>query len=245
MPRGKKMVNAFSFCLFGETSNLYHRGFLENLDLIKKHYPGWVVYAYLGADTDPGFRNHLLRNPVVRVRDTGIVGFKNTVHRFFAIDEPDVEVCFFRDADSRIHWKDRWAINKFMGTSSGCHIIRDHAEHTAMIAAGMWGLRQGVLKSSVRELFESWTPVHAGNGDPESVEGFGIDQNFLVKRVYPLIQATVFVTFSNGKRHVWENGAEFPFDWTNDVYCGRRETPPFVDTPDPRRPSLFAKLSYP
>ena len=245
MPRGKKMVNAFSFCLFGETSNLYHRGFLENLDLIKKHYPDWVVYAYLGADTDPGFRNHLLRNPVVRVRDTGIVGFKNTVHRFFAIDEPDVDVCFFRDADSRIHWKDRWAINKFMKTSSGCHIIRDHAEHTAMIAAGMWGLRQDVLKLSVRELFESWTPVHAGNGDPESVEGFGIDQNFLVKRVYPLIQATVFVTFSNGKRHVWENGAEFPFDWTNDVYCGRRETPPFVDTPDPRRPSLFAKLSYP
>jgi hypothetical protein len=132
-----------------------------------------------------------------------------------------------------------------MGTSSGCHIIRDHAEHTAMIAAGMWGLRRDVLKSPIRELFESWTPMHAGNGDPESVEGFGIDQNFLVRIVYPRIQSTVFVTFSNGKRYTWENGAEFPFDWTNDVYCGRRETPPFVDSPDPRRPSLFAKLSYP
>jgi hypothetical protein len=114
-----------------------------------------------------------------------------------------------------------------------------------MIAAGMWGLRRDVLKSPIRELFDSWTPIHAGNGDPELPEGFGIDQNFLVRIVYPHICPTVFVTFSNGKRYTWENGSEFPFDWTNDVYCGRRETPPFVDSPDPRRPSLFVKLSYP
>lgn len=241
------MVNAFSFCLFGETSSLYHRGLLENLELIKQYYPGWVVYVYLGADTESGFKNYLLRQPLVRVRDTGITGFKNTVHRFFAIDDPDVDVCFFRDADSRIHWKDRWAINGFMNSTQGCHIIRDHVEHTAMIAAGMWGLRQGVLKTSIRGLFDSWTPVHAGNGEPGSVEGFGIDQNFLVKVVYPRIRSTVFLTFSNGQRQSWEGGVEFPFAWTNDVYCGKRETPPFVDaTPKvsiPHRPSVFVKFS--
>jgi hypothetical protein len=243
------MVNAFSFCLFGETSNLYHRGFLENLDLIKRYYPGWVVYAYLGSDTESGFKNYLSRDPVVRVRDTGITGFRNTVYRFFAIDEPDVEVCFFRDADSRVHWKDRWAINGFMSLPHGCHIIRDHKEHTAMIAAGMWGLRQGVLKTSMRGLFESWTPIFAGNGDPSDIEGFGIDQNFLVKAVYNRISSTAFVHSSNGKRNAWENGAEFPFAWTNDIYCGRREFPPFAetvpDTPLPRRTPAFIKLSYP
>jgi hypothetical protein len=180
---------------------------------------------------------------VVRVRDTGITGFKNTVHRFFAIDDPDVDVCFFRDADSRIHWKDRWAINGFMNMSHGCHIIRDHKEHTAMIAAGLWGLRQGVLKASMQGLFDSWTPVHAGNGDPESIEGMGIDQNFLVKVVYPRIGLMAFVHSSNGQRKTWESGVEFPFAWTNDVYCGRRESSPFVDTPDPRRPPVFVKLS--
>ena len=244
MPTGESMVNAFSFCLFGDTSNLYHRGFLENLDLIKKYYPGWVVYAFLGSDTEGGFRNYLLRDSVVRVRDTGLLGFKNTVHRFFAIDEPDVEVCFFRDADSRIHWKDRWAINGFLNMSHGCHVIRDHKEHSAMIAAGMWGLRQGVLKTSMRGLFETWTPVFGGNGDPNDVEGFGIDQNFLVKVVYSLVQPTLFVHFSNGQRKTWENGAEFPFTWTNDVYCGRREFPPFVDTTVPHRPPVLIKLSH-
>lgn len=238
------MVNAFSFCLFGETTNLYHRGFLENVDLIKKHYPGWVVYVYLGSDTETGFKNYLLRDPVIRVRETGLTGFKNTAHRFFAIDDPDVDVCFFRDADSRIHWKDRWAINGFMSSTYGCHIIRDHKEHTAMIAAGMWGLRRGVLKTSMRELFAAWTPVFAGNGDPNDVDGMGIDQNFLVKNVYTRVQSAVFVHFSNGQRHAWENGSEFPFAWTNDVYCGRRETPPFQDSHDAmRRPAVFVKLS--
>jgi hypothetical protein len=57
-----------------------------------------------------------------------------------------------------------------------------------------------------------------------------------------------FVHSSNGKRNPWENGAEFPFVWTNDIYCGRREFPPFAETPDPvssRRPPVFVKLSHP
>lgn len=113
-----------------------------------------------------------------------------------------------------------------------------------MIAAGMWGVRQGVLKTPMRGLFENWPPVFAGNGDPNDVEGFGIDQNFLVKVVYSLVQPTLFVHFSNGQRKTWENGAEFPFTWTNDVYCGRREFPPFVDTTVSYRPPALIKLSH-
>jgi hypothetical protein len=238
------MVNAFSFCLFGETSVLYHRGLLENIDMIKSHYPGWVIYVYLGADTEPGYRSYLLRDPVIRVRDTGITGFKNTVHRFFAIDEPDVEVCFFRDADSRVHWKDRWAIDGFLTTRYGAHIIRDHPEHSTGIAAGMWGLRKGVLGQSMRALFDGWTPIFAGSGAPSAVEGFGIDQNFLVKEVYPRIQSVALVHFSNDQRFDWEAGAAFPFQWTKDIYCGRRETPPFRDTTKPLRfPPALVKLS--
>ena len=241
------MVNAFSFCLFGNWSAIYHMGFLENVELVKKHYPGWVVYLYLGSDAEEGFRNYVIRDPVIRVRDTGITGFRNTIYRFFAIDEPDVDLCFFRDADSRIHWRDRWAINTFTKSSNGCHIIRDHWQHTAMIAAGMWGLRKGVLKTPMRELFESWTPVFAGNGNGDA-EGFGIDQNFLVKVVYPRIKETLFVHFSNDTRFAWERGGEFPFKWTSDVFCGRPETYPFVDTPgtpETHRMPMFLKLSRP
>jgi hypothetical protein len=240
------MVNAFSFCLFGVTSGIYHRGFLENVDMIKRHFPGWVIYAYLGADTEPGFRNYLLRDPVIRVRDTGILGFKNTVHRFYAIDEPDVDVCMFRDADSRVHWKDRWAIREFMRSSQGAHIIRDHVHHTAMIAAGMWGLRRDVLGCSMRMLFDEWTPVFAGNGSPHDVEGVGIDQNFLVRCVYNRIRDNFLLHYSNDTKFEWERGVEFPFLWSSSIYCGRFEDSPYTDSNPPtiyRPPSVFTKLS--
>ena len=239
------MVNAFSFCLFGPTSGIYHRGFLENVELIKHHFPGWVVYVYFAPDTDSGFIAHCQTLPNVRVRFTTVMGFANTIWRFYAIDEQDVDVCFFRDADSRVHWKDRWAIKGFMNSTFTAHVIRDHKEHTAMIAAGMWGLRRGVIPS-VRALFDQWTPVFGGNGDPLDVTGFGIDQNFLVKCIYPIVRPSMLLHYSNGCIFYDERGVEFPFTWTNDVYCGRREGV-FVDSPDPRQPlrlpSVVTKLS--
>jgi hypothetical protein len=124
------------------------------------------------------------------------------------------------------------------------HIIRDHAWHTAMIAAGMWGLRKGVIPS-IRAIYEQWTPVFDGNGDPTQVTGFGIDQNFLSTCIYSLIHP-VLVHYSNDCLFGKEMGVEFPFVWSNDIYCGRREGV-FVDSTGPRQslrlPSLIAKLS--
>jgi hypothetical protein len=243
------MVNAFSFCLYGTDTRLYHRGFLENLELVKRYYPGWIVYVYLGTDVAPEFREYFLRDPIIRVRDTGTTGAVLMIHRFFAIDEPDVDVCFFRDADSRIHWKDRWAINDFMRSNYNAHVIRDNVQHTAMIMGGLWALRRNALKTSMRSIFEGWTPVYAGNGHPDKLDGHGMDQNFLLKTVYPLVQSTLLVHYSF--KHLLypsEKAVQFPFTWTNDIYCGRVELSVFSDSNAPpapfKLPSVFVKLSH-
>lgn len=235
------MVNAFSFCLYGPTKPIYHDGFLENLALIKTHYPGWVVYAYLGSDTDPIFRGYLLAESIVRIRDTGISGAKNMIHRFFAFDEPDVDVCFFRDADSRIHWKDRWAINNFLRSRFACHIIRDHPDHNARIMGGLWGLRKGAF-TSIREIYATWTPVNGGYGDPNDVEGYGVDQNFACLAVYPRIAEHALVHFSYYRFQNEVNVVQFPFQYTNDIYCGRVQHVPFVDSPAPILPFSLLKI---
>jgi len=234
------MVNAFSFCLYGPTQVFYHQGFLENIELIKTHYPGWVVYAYLGSDTEPAFRDRLLSDPVVRVRDTGIVGPKNTILRFYAIDEPDVDICFFRDADSRIHWKDRWAINSFLKSGFACHVIRDHPDHSARILAGLWGLRSGTIPS-IQDLYTAWTPASAGFGDPAKLDGFGIDQNFLSLEVYPRIVDRLLVHFSYNQFR-GETCVQFPFRYTNEIFCGQYQRIPFVDSSDPAIPFSFVKI---
>ena len=243
------MVIAFSFCLFGTPRTLndrdavddltytdiipggYYDGLIENIQLINKHYPTWSIFVYMGEDVPEWFITQLTTTyKNVVIRKTGVLGHENTVHRFFAIDEPDVETMFVRDVDSRVHWRDRWAIGNFLSqNSSGVHIIRDHSQHTALIAAGMWGVRGKIIPGKVRDLFRDWVPVYAGSGSPLNVTGYGIDQNFLAKVIYPLIRKNTFVTYSHERLFFGERGVEFPFDWTNSMYVGRVEGLPHTE----------------
>ncbi len=244
------MVNVFSFCLFGPVTAIngrverddastaevhsipggYYNGLEENIQIINKHYPSWYIYVYLGEDVPEWFAKHLLQTyKKVILRRTGILGFKNTVHRFFAIDEPGVDAMFVRDCDGRINWKDRWVVDYFMKQQQrDVLIIRDHREHNSM-AAGAWGVRKACLKQTIRSLFDAWTPVFAGNGDPANVMGYGIDQNFLSSVFYPLHLNDVFVMHSFGIVRSGEIGANIPYHWTNDIYVGRIETKPVTE----------------
>jgi hypothetical protein len=175
----------------------------------------------------------------VLLRFTNILGHKNSVHRFFAIDEPNVNLMLVRDADSHVHWKDRWAINDFLASGKGAHMIRDHPFHTCPILAGLWGIRKGVLKESIRDIYERWTPVSAGSGTEP--HGFGIDQNFLTLCIYRLIANDAIIHYSHDIcMYAGEHLVKFPFEWNKDFYCGRRE---FEYRTDPKIPLLF-KILY-
>ena len=244
------MVNVFSFCLFGEPTSIngrvektdetddeipkggYYQGLIENIELVRKYYPGWIVYAYLGEDVPESFAMKLIHTySNVQIRRTGVFGYKNTVFRFFAIDEPNVDLMFVRDTDSRIHWKDRWAIQSFIKQSVfNFHIIRDHTQHTSRIGAGMWGMRKGALTERMRDLFNRWNPVWAGHGNIHNLEGYGIDQNFLASAIYPKVKHNALVTYSNSRLFDGEVGVEFPFEWTNDMYVGRVESLPISES---------------
>lgn len=235
----------FSFSLYGPPNPKYYDGLLDNLRLIRTYFAGWGVYVYVGSDVPSEFVDRLRSDPIVRIRETGLVGHRNSVFRFFAVDEPDVEFAFFRDADSRVHWKDRWAIRDFLKSGMDAHIVRDHAEHTTYLLAGMWGLRKGLISTPIRTLFEAWTPRFAGSGIETDPNGFGIDQNFLVLELYPMIKSRSYVNYSCDKLYVGETGTEFPFDWSNDVYCGRPElntNSVYVDVPSRQRPSYGLRL---
>jgi hypothetical protein len=188
-------------------------------------FKGWVAYVYVGSDVPEQFINKIASYPFVRIRRTGITGFVNTVHRFFAIDDEDVELMMVRDIDSRLHWKDRWAIKEFVKSNFMFHMIRDHYEHTAYMAAGMWGMRK--CEINLRHLFDQWTPRYSGYGNPDDIMGFGIDQNFLKLCVYDQTHDRLLVHCSKNACYRWEHGVEFPFDWTERIYCGKKEGLPF------------------
>ena len=220
------MVNAFSFCLYGPENPRYYPGMLENIELARNHFPAWVVYVYVAPDVDPVMVARLKECSNVRLRDTGVAGAINMIHRFCAIDESDVELMMVRDADSRIHWRDRWAIREFVNQPQFvAHTIRDHIDHTARMMGGLWGLR----KSSGLNMQHEYANYRE---DTSLGHRVGHDQNFLADVVYPKVVDRMLVHYSNTIRGAQETAVEFPFDWSDDVYCGRVENN-YLELPQP------------
>lgn len=211
-------MRAFSFCVYGPQSAKYHGGMLENLKTIQKHFPDWVVYVYLGNDTISLFVAKLLRYRQVRLRHVGTTGPILMMHRFLAIDDPDVELMVVRDADSRVHMRDRWAIEEFVKSDKKAHSIRDHPYHFTQILGGLWGLKRGIIPSMgelVRpHLEELWC--------------FGKDQFFLKEEVFPLVENELLVHTSQLEQRFSdeETLVAFPWDWSEAMYCGKAENLP-------------------
>lgn len=221
-------MKVFSFCLYGPYNPRYYPGMIENIHLIHKHFPEWYIYIYLGADIDTHTVNVLSSAPRVILRWTGKIGAGNMINRFFAIDEPGVELMMVRDADSRIHWRDRWAIRQFVNSPQHvAHCIRDNREHTASLMGGLWGIRK-TASLHIETDYEAYkrNPI---------VVGLAHDQDFLGICIYPSVFSRLLVHNGNdGPCAIGEKCVKFPFPPQDDFYCGKVERPGFVDTPGPK-----------
>lgn len=219
------MVNVFSFCLYGPEKPIYYQGMIENIYLAGTYFPEWKVYIYVGSDVPEEFVQRMAVCSNVVIRKTGLTGAQNMIQRFFAIDEPEVDIMMVRDADSRIHWRDRWCIREFLKSPYVAHTIRDNRQHTAKMMGGLWGLRKsaGLHIQSLYATYEEdttrgWRHAH--------------DQNFLGDVVYPLVLDRLLVHYSNNRGRVGEHVMEIPFIWSNDCFCGLTELA-HIDRPQP------------
>lgn len=235
------MVNVFTFCLYGPPCAKYYTGLAENILLINKYFPDWKTFVYVGIDVPDYFIQSLRQYPNVVVYETGLDGIANMVSRFCAIDDPAVDIMMVRDADSRVHWKDRWAIRQFLESPTAiAHTIRDHKEHTAPMMGGLWGIRKSANIRMGKEY-----DLYRQNA---VVRGWAHDQDFLAERIYPLVQWRMLVHYSNDRGRMNEICVEFPFDWTDGIYCGKVETGGFTEVvPSESRgivfPRSYVKLS--
>ena len=236
------MVKVFSFCLYGPPNPRYYPlPMLENIWLIGTYYPEWKVYLYVAPDVEKGFLDQVVMFSNVVLIKTGKLGEINMIERFFAIDDPDVEIMFVRDADSHVHWKDRWAINDFLSKQEFVlHSIRDNPEHKSYILGGMWGIRKSA-NIVIRDQYNLYVnnPID---------KGIGRDQSFLSTYVYPYVWSKALIHYSNKLGLIGETAVQFPFEWTNEVYCGRCDggNGKFIDYPQPPMgPEVRSKQSLP
>jgi hypothetical protein len=185
---------------------------IENLKIITEHFPSWFVFIYYAPDVPTAILLRLGEFSRVLLKPTGAHGAINMIHRFFAIDEDGVDAMVVRDADSRIHARDRWSICAWMENKKKGHIIRDHPYHCAAIMGGMWGLKKGLLPQSMRSIFESYQNQHKNE--------YGADQSFLARAIYRLIyQDTLFHACI--QMHQSEFIVPIPFPVKNGEFIGQ------------------------
>jgi len=137
------------------------------------------------------------------------------IYRFLAIEEPGVELMIVRDADSRVHWKDRWAIQEFVASTYKAHAIRDNPVHVIPMMGGLWGLRRSA-GLPVYSCFQHYK-------DNQVFLDMGKDQTFLNMYIWPRVRGSLLVHSSINYNTGYDVLVPFPFKWTNDIYCGRVE----------------------
>jgi len=175
-------MHVFSFCIYGSQKK-YCQGLLENLLLIKEHYPTFQTWIYIAPDVPSFYKDSYEQHANVRLIDVPRTGGELMCHRFFPIDSEEVDVCFCRDADSRISERDRWCIDQFLQSSKKFHIIRDHYQHQMRIMGGMWGIKKGALPQPIKELYRAWLETRRLD-----LNKYGTDQLFLQDYIYPLVK---------------------------------------------------------
>jgi hypothetical protein len=179
------MKKVFTFTLFG-SDDKYCKGLVKNVEIIQKDFPDFETWVYIGENVPDVVLQKLASFANVRTIHTGETGMVNKLYRFFAIDDPDVEVMIVRDADSRVYQRDRSTIQDFLASGRLVHIVRDHPNHFHKIMAGCFAMRKGLLNATIRTVFDSYRKDH-------DVNSFWSDQQFLETMFYPYIGGVVLV----------------------------------------------------
>ncbi len=176
------MKNVISFSLWGE-SPIYWIGAKKNIELAQKFFPGWICRIYIDKKCDIKLIESIIAHNVEIILVEQINSFDGMFWRFFASEDPEVDIFLSRDCDSRFTNREIAALNQWISSNKDFHIIRDHPYHSVPILGGLWGSRNGLMrKIGLSNLIKDWGVFNRK----------GIDQDFLGDRVYPLVWDKAF-----------------------------------------------------
>ena len=211
------MKNIVAYSLWGDHP-MYWIGALKNIELVNKFYPGFISRFYI----DKNSRQDLIES--IKGENVEVILVDGMFWRFWASEDPDVDIFLSRDCDSRISEREATAVNEWLKSDKDFHIMRDHPYHTVPILGGMWGCRKGLLRDiKISKQIEHWNKFGRK----------GIDQDFLGQVIYPYIRNKAMEHAEFGLRFGGEIRS-FPTKRQNYEYIGD-----IFDEHDVRHPDLW------
>lgn len=172
------MKNIIAYSLWGDNP-MYWVGALKNIQQAKEYFPNWICRFYIDDSSIPELIETIKGENVEVVLVKSKDSFHGMFWRFWAVEDPEVDIFLSRDCDSRFSDRELAAINEWLASDKDFHIMRDHPYHTVPILGGMWGCRNGILKNvNFSETIEKWNQFGRK----------GIDQDFLGQVIYPFVK---------------------------------------------------------
>lgn len=169
----KKLI---TFSLWGDNPK-YTIGAIHNVILAREIYPNWICRFYVGKSVPEEIVSRLEsfgNTEIVKMDEAG--NWSGMFWRFYPASETDVEVMISRDCDSRLSLREKAAVDDWLNSDKGFHIMRDHPWHGTQILGGMWGVKNNVLPQ-MKSLIDGFVKG----------EFWQVDQNFLAQIIYPLV----------------------------------------------------------
>lgn len=170
-------MKLITFSLFGDNP-LYCIGAVENARLAKEIYPDWTARFYVAQDVPSMYLDAIDEYGGDIVHCEKKNSYDGLNWRFKPLNEPDVEFWISRDADSRLSWRERNAVDEWLVSDKTAHLLRDCHNHGYTIMAGMFGINNKLFH-------EKYGLLDLNNLNADYREA---DQTLLNDRLWPLIK---------------------------------------------------------
>ena len=166
------MKKIISFCVYGNAP-IFLIGAIRNAELAQKIYPDWVCRFYIFTEAF-SIKEDLEKFPNVETVCIGREGGAySMLYRFLPLEEENIEYFISRDTDSRLSFREKESVDKWIESGKTFHIMKDHPYHITPefpILGGMWGSKGGIIKdirSYMSQICQNLSDEH------------GLDQKFL------------------------------------------------------------------
>ena len=206
----KRQKNVISYSYYEKTRpemlgtwrpDPYHRNYFNGIeknlkDISNNFGPEWSMRLYIQmSKMSTSQRTHLYNlsysyPDVFEICDVEkLPRFGNISHifamnwRFFTTIDPQVNIAFSRDLDSKITHRELAAIRQFLNSTKEFHIMRDHPHHHVDILGGMWGIK---LTPTMRiKMNESFEKMFHSKVFYSNWKNYGPDQDLLKNYIWP------------------------------------------------------------
>jgi len=165
----------FTFSIWGDNPK-YLQGAIRNAELAEEIFPEWKCVFYYDSTVPKETIDELstFKNTIVKeVTDNSFGAFWRFEMMF---NNPGVILS--RDTDSRLSLREKELIDNWLESEYNYMIIRDHDAHYEFpILAGMWGKKNVLMDSSLKDAMQEYV----------SVKQYLVDQFYLRDHVWPNI----------------------------------------------------------